>query len=311
MTTPTREEQYIQNQTYITEYNSTYNQLCGTISQVSGATTRTRTAATSARLTEQVSEQVAEQLAQRAEQATVQAEVGVRQITLLQTRVFSIIANGLALAISAENTAWINYWSGKHDFITNQMREPVERASRLAVSARTNSNDLRIRVNRIIGQSTGAARVNSMMESTHIEVAKFDKLYTDYEGACKNLKIIPLPIPQHFTCPLSTSVMINPVSLSTNKFSTYEQADIEKWLLEKDTDPNTREQVNVNDFVSNDKLKNEIGEFREYLISVIADSITAKGRMLDYLSRKVKSKQTKRRKVKSKQYKNKQSKRRR
>jgi len=307
MTTPTREEQYIQNQTYITEYNSTYNQLFGTISQVTGATTRTRTAATSARLTEQVAEQVA----QRAEQATVQAEAGVRQITLLQTRVLAIIANGLALAMSAENTAWINYWSGKQDFIINQMREPVERASRLAVSARTNTNDLRIRVNIITGQSNGAARVNSMMESTHIEVAKFDKLYTEYEEACNILKIIPRPIPEHFECTLSTSVMINPVSLPKNKFSTYEQAYIEKWLLNKDTDPRTNARVNVTDFVSNDKLKNEIEEFREYLISVIADSITAKGMKLHYLSRKVKSKQTKRRKVKSKQYKNKQSKRRR
>ncbi len=48
-----------------------------------------------------------------------------------------------------------------------------------------------------------------------------------------------IEIPDKFICPISKELMINPVVISNGKI--YEKSQIEKWLIDKDTDPQTRD----------------------------------------------------------------------
>ena len=66
--------------------------------------------------------------------------------------------------------------------------------------------------------------------------------------------------PIDFICPISQSIMNNPVS--TENGNCYDEYEIEKWLSEKNTDPSTNEILKTKNLVPNRYLKNKIDEWK-------------------------------------------------
>ena len=247
------------------------------------------------------------------ESSAEHVEAEVADLRILQTIGFEEIERGMQLAITLQNRNSQNYWNIARERFLDDFNERIERASRQAIDARNTANETRriainffnfieIRNTEIRIRNT---EVDTMMVSTLEQVATFNKLYEDYENACTTLRITPKPIPEDYICPLSLQIMIEPVS--ADSLNSYEKAFILQWLLTKTSDPLTRNPINASMFVTNTSLKNAINEFRNELTMTIFSSIPeGRGHKLRSLTRKVKSKQTKRRR-----YKNKYSKRRR
>src|SRR5688500_6232635 len=63
-------------------------------------------------------------------------------------------------------------------------------------------------------------------------------------------------IKKKFKCPITGSVMKNPVTIASGK--TYEKDAIEKWLQNNDIDYVTQEKLPNKNYVRNEELKNEI-----------------------------------------------------
>jgi hypothetical protein len=240
------------------------------------------------------------------ESSAEQIEAEVADLRILQTIGFEEIERGMQLAITLQNRNSQNYWNIARERFLDDFNERIERASRQAIDARNTANETRrIATNFFNFIGIRNTEVDRMMVSTLEQVATFNKLYEDYENACTTLGITPKPIPEHYICPLSLQIMIEPVS--ADSFNSYENAFILQWLLTKTSDPLTRNPINASMFVTNTSLKNAINEFRNELTMTIFSSIPeGRGGKLRSLTRKVKSKQTKRRR-----YKNKYSKRRR
>lgn len=72
----------------------------------------------------------------------------------------------------------------------------------------------------------------------------------------------PTEIPEHYKCPLSLTIMTDPVYLpSDTTQQRFERSWITAWLDEKGTHPSTRERFQSNVPVSDAELKKEINEF--------------------------------------------------
>ena len=236
--------------------------------------------------------------------ASIQAQVD--ELSILHTTAFEAITAGMQLANELSNVDWLNYWTPMWDNLNNVIPINIENARLALVDMINIANETR----RIISEyanETGRVvqdrpQVNELMESTLAELNRFDILYAAYKDVCATRGITPKPIPADFICPLSHQIMIEPVTANAG-FHSYEKAFILKWLLTNATDPLTRNQISASRFVPNTSLKNAINEFSNELTTAISEG---HGRKLRSLTRKVKSKQTKRRR-----YKNKYSKRRR
>ena len=292
-----------QNEIYKEEYKHAYDHMVTSINVLNGKTSRAMLAVASVRGTDKTLQEVVGALAW-AEQAIRDGEVVCAQMIVSQTKVYDTIKAGIALAQIAEKEEkedWTKYWKSKEGFVNNYYLEKTKNATIKLDVGRTMTNELR---RRIIEYPVRVLEVNELMESTKKSTEYFDKLYADYENACRILGKTPKPIPEDYKCPLSSEIMINPVSAEPSR--TYEEAYIKKWLLTNNSDPFTRRYIEASMFVTNNAIKKEIADFHDDLITDIGDSILAGGKKLRGLFRKVKSKQTKRRR-----YKNKYSKRRR
>lgn len=289
------------------------------INVVNGNTSRAMLVVASVRGTDQTLQEVvgaldrAKLATERAEEAIRDGEVACAQMIVSQTKVYDTIKAGIALAQIAEKEEkedWTKYWNSQEEFVNNNYLEKTKNATINLDVERTRTNELRRRITRIVEHPIRVLEVNELMESTKKSTEYFDKLYADYENACRILGKTSKPIPEDYKCPLSSEIMINPVSAEPSR--TYEEAYIKKWLLTNNSDPFTRGYIEASMFVTNNAIKKEIADFHDDLITDIGDSILASGKKLRGLFRKVKSKQTKRRRrqvKQSKRYKNKYSKR--
>jgi len=240
------------------------------------------------------------------ESSAEHVEAEVADLRILQTIGFEEIERGMQLAITLQNRNSQNYWNIARERFLDDFNERIERASQQAIDARNTANETRrIAINFFNFIRIRNTEVDTMMVSTLEQVATFNKLYEDYENACTTLRITPKPIPEDYICPLSLQIMIEPVS--ADSLNSYEKAFILQWLLTNTSDPLTRNPINASMFVTNTSLKNAINKFHNELTMTIFSSIPeGVGGKLRSLTKKVKSKQTKRRR-----YKNKYSKRRR
>ena len=299
-----------QNEIYKEEYKHAYDDMVTSINVVNGNTSRAMLVVASVRGTDQTLQEVvgaldrAKLATERAEEAIRDGEVACAQMIVSQTKVYDTIKAGIALAQIAEKEDWTKYWNSQEEFVNNNYLEKTKNATIKLDVVRTMTNELRRRITRIVEHPSRVLEVNELMESTKKSTEYFDKLYADYENACRILGKTSKPIPEDYKCPLSHQIMINPVSAEPSR--TYEEAYIKKWLLTNNSDPFTRRYIEASMFVTNNAIKKEIADFHDDLITDIGDSILASGKKLRGLFRKVKSKQTKRRKVnqtKSKRYK--------
>jgi hypothetical protein len=82
-----------------------------------------------------------------------------------------------------------------------------------------------------------------------------------------------LKIPQHFKCPISLDIMMNPLyykDIRNKKFS-YEELEIKEWLVIKrnSTDPQTREPLNIDHLQQDSELIQEITQFQAKLQGIV------------------------------------------
>eukprot|EP01083_Nonionella_stella_P259102 884988_1 len=63
--------------------------------------------------------------------------------------------------------------------------------------------------------------------------------------------------PEEFLCPISAELMVDPVMVTQSGW-TYDRVEIEAWLRENGTDPNTRHACSVDDLVPNRTLRDAI-----------------------------------------------------
>eukprot|EP01083_Nonionella_stella_P259103 884994_1 len=68
--------------------------------------------------------------------------------------------------------------------------------------------------------------------------------------------------PNDFLCPISAELMVDPVMVTQSGW-TYDRVEIEAWLRENGTDPNTRHACSVDDLVPNRTLRDAIMRWKE------------------------------------------------
>ena len=256
-----------------------------------------------------------------------QAAIGERQLAeldSLHTYALVTIAEGSELAslfddeyLQVVQDYWTPRWTNLNRilFRIENARSAVHELRELATQTRRIISDPANERGRVVPNEhyentdyENTDYVNKLMTSTTEELKIFDKLYEDYEKACKILGKTPDTIPEEFLCPLSHQIMINPVFV--DNFRNYEKAYIFTWLLYNTTDPVNRNTIYAYMFEPNTLLENEITAFRIRLTQTINDSkLPVNGGKLKK-QKQVKQTKRRRRQVKqSKRYKNKYSKR--
>ena len=88
-------------------------------------------------------------------------------------------------------------------------------------------------------------------------------------------KGIEIKVPESFICPISQAIMEDPVIGSDEQ--TYNRPEITKWLNERHTSPNTREQMTVESLRSNRLVKEIIEEFLQAQEKILELSIYKEG----------------------------------
>ena len=72
---------------------------------------------------------------------------------------------------------------------------------------------------------------------------------------------VTLSFPNHFFCPISNTLLVDPVILLEDGYS-YERNHIQEWLANKGTSPITLEKISNKTLTPNDQLKAEIEKFK-------------------------------------------------
>lgn len=68
-------------------------------------------------------------------------------------------------------------------------------------------------------------------------------------------------IPEQFVCPITKKIMHDPAYLKSNSKVSYEYTALLTWIIEKNTDPTTREHISAPGIINNDELQKRIYSF--------------------------------------------------
>jgi len=242
------------------------------------------------------------------EQATVNTEAQGQQAQASFNTMELIVENGIIRANRNNRADWLDYWKTAESYLRSDGNGGLARQLRMTLRfvsdchfylerIRTHLENRRQADEREAARDAPAharrqeaqARRQEAEHSRRQVVSTLDALRLDTENKRREFYILYskykeiyrrqgksneiLKIPEHFKCPISLDIMMNPLyykDIRNKKFS-YEELEIKEWLVIKrnSTDPQTREPLNIDRLQQDSELIQEITQFQAELQGIV------------------------------------------